>query len=600
MKANSKNIKSCIFGISTIILLVSSGFAMISSRMSNSRTNKNISEINISNMTKKVKIPDSSILYSQLSEISNYIDIVQTKQQTLLKDLNHSAFHTIQKHSAIKHRYFTVANRIIKDSNTTLKTENKKIKSILSIIKIHPYNYQDYLSYHGYIIPNMTFFINSHSTQDKNVTKINNNSYKMNKATELNNITFSTEEATIGAKKLAYFNADVIVASCKDYNFKAKIIGYNYKNNSFQFMKYENRISKNKKGIVKNNDTNKTKFLSSESENNNTVKKHKTKIILTNIFSNTNYSNNINLHSNECFRTYINYKNIRSVNRNRAAYIFIPIACFTIAETLFFGYLNNTVRFQMNQIKLLIKRRMRMTRIYQEYAKAKRRRATINYIRFQRNADLYKAKYTEYVDHIHADSSESGRVDIRGFINNRYYVQLNGGRSFESENSLHGIRKVLEDDDTFKIGDYLTTFSITEKTHTLSRSTSRHISVVNSKSDSDTLHANIENENYKLIFTRLGHGDNTYITKFIQERTLKDGNKVQVIEIEPLNVGDSEYVQDDEEEDSVVSKERVVLKKYIDITDFLEKTYDYDSIHLPILKGLNLNVLTTDDFAIVA
>ena len=136
-----------------------------------------------------------------------------------------------------KNRYSKETNATISNSVQRLKDEDKKINTIISIIKIHPYTYQAYLNKDGIIIPNIDFFINNeNSITNLKSSKISNNLYTIgNTNPSINSVSLATEEATFSAKAISKSGMSLTRAVFSNISFTAKIITFNTKINGFQF-----------------------------------------------------------------------------------------------------------------------------------------------------------------------------------------------------------------------------------------------------------------------------------------------------------------------------------------------------------------------------
>ena len=202
--------------------------------MLNTSKNKTI----VVNHTYKTEISDDHVIINDLFYISKYIDDIVRKQSSLLNNINNSAFHTIQKHALIKHKYIHHANIIITDSNVSLEREKVTIDNILPIIRNHPYTYQYYLNIKNYTIPNISFFIKNKSNKKYLITDIRHKlSYVNNTSNNLNSISFNSEKVVFGTEAISKAGFYILTPAFKDYHFKANIICYNCAKNLFKFMK---------------------------------------------------------------------------------------------------------------------------------------------------------------------------------------------------------------------------------------------------------------------------------------------------------------------------------------------------------------------------
>ena len=287
---------------------------------------------------RSIKSPNNDIqtsltLISRLSLIVHYITSSVIANENKLKylilgtdnnDLKHkpSKLDTFNKLTSIIgitwYSKEAVAN--INNSIKKLQYEDKKINSIISVIKIHPYTYQTYLNNDGIIIPNIDFFIN----EEKSITilktnRISNNLYAIgNSNPSINNVSLSTEEATFGAKAISKSVMSLGKAIFRNIIFSTNIITFNTKLNEYQFFrtvttkgKYysvKTRISRN--NLAKTNNSVFAKPVHSQLNNLSNLSPYR--IILAksiskyyylltdcdNVSGNNYSSNNISVHNN--------------------------------------------------------------------------------------------------------------------------------------------------------------------------------------------------------------------------------------------------------------------------------------------------------------
>ena len=192
----------------------------------------------------------SQILIKRLCSVVEYITNSVIPKQNKLKCLilggtddsgiNHKKSELASFNSKTwigKNRYSKETNATISNSVQRLKDEDKKINTIISAIKIHPYTYQAYLNKDEIIIPNIDFFINNeNSITNLKSSKISNNLYTIgNTNPSINSVSLATEEATFSAKAISKSGMSLTRAVFSNISFTAKIITFNTKINGFQF-----------------------------------------------------------------------------------------------------------------------------------------------------------------------------------------------------------------------------------------------------------------------------------------------------------------------------------------------------------------------------
>ena len=173
-----KKNKEYIIGIISILLLASSisiFIPFISNHVPKHSKNsllsfkKKYSLIRASNNNNQTQRTLINKLYTVVDYITNSVITNQNKLKYMIlgeadnKDGKSQSFQlaTLNKFSSIiginKYSSGTVAT--INNSIKKLQGEDKKINSIISIIKKHPYTYQTYINNDGIIIPNVDFFL---------------------------------------------------------------------------------------------------------------------------------------------------------------------------------------------------------------------------------------------------------------------------------------------------------------------------------------------------------------------------------------------------------------------------------------------------------
>ena len=192
----------------------------------------------------------SNILIKRLSSVVEYVTNSVIPKQNKLKcsilggtddsGVNHKKSELASFNSKTwigKNRYSKETDATISNSVQRLKDEDKKINTIISVIKIHPYTYQAYLNKDGIIIPNIDFFINNeNSITNLKSSKISNNLYTIgNTNPSINSVSLATEEATFSAKAISKSGMSLTRAVFSNISFTAKIITFNTKINGFQF-----------------------------------------------------------------------------------------------------------------------------------------------------------------------------------------------------------------------------------------------------------------------------------------------------------------------------------------------------------------------------
>ena len=329
MVISKKKLKVLIFSISSLIMLSSVVFSALVNLNKRNVLNTTEKKNSLKKVYRNTNTYTTNTLVNNLNSIRDYLGEIQTKQKTLLDDINDSAFHTIQKHGAIKHKYIHHANTIIDDADASLKKEVPLLKDIAIIISVHPYNYEYYLSVKHYIIPNYNFFITKNANTNNKIDRsIDNLSYVLAKKNSLNNISLASEEATFSTKKIATTSSKILTAAFRDYHFNANIICFNIENNSFEFQKLPSKNTiKNKLSSV-----NKNKFLKFNNKTKINSLSYLNKSSLFSLFStNNDYPNYFNYHKNECFKTHLQFGNIRKFSDNKITYILMPFASIITA-----------------------------------------------------------------------------------------------------------------------------------------------------------------------------------------------------------------------------------------------------------------------------
>ena len=324
MKMIKNNYKLILYNLMAIILTGLVGIKIINNTNHTSKLNITTKEKHINDRQNNYEISDESNIINKLIYISHYLKLIVRKQYSLLYQINHSAFHTIQKNAFIKHRYVADANKSIKHSNISLKSERLLINKIIPIIQNHLYTYEYFLEIKKYIIPNYDFFIKKHTYNNQSNSNIKINIYNINNSNSLNDISLASEETTFSTKAISKTGFAIISATFRDYKFNANIISFNSKKNSFEFKKLDEDDS------VKNDKTNKyLKINNSTKTFNNVINSvnNSNASVLTNTISGYIYPMYFRLYNDICFKTHLDFGHAKSIkpSKNYFTYILLPV-----------------------------------------------------------------------------------------------------------------------------------------------------------------------------------------------------------------------------------------------------------------------------------
>ena len=313
-------------------------------------------------------------LIKRLSSVVEYVTNSVIPKQNKLKcsilggtddsDVNHKKSELASFNSKTwigKNRYSKETNATISNSVQRLKDEDKKINTIISAIKIHPYTYQAYLNKDGIIIPNIDFFINNeNSITNLKSSKISNNLYTIgNTNPSINSVSLATEEATFSAKAISKSGMSLTRAVFSNISFTAKIITFNTKINGFQFAS-TTTIKGNDKSTsntmipssnslnIKNSEfigttapfINDSFYLSSNKINlSKSLSRNNTLLINSDAVSASNYSSN-----NIIFGiANINYNGVSQFRYNKLLYSLLIVYPLVIAPILFHSLVGMSV-----------------------------------------------------------------------------------------------------------------------------------------------------------------------------------------------------------------------------------------------------------------
>ena len=271
---NKRKNKEYIIGIISILLLASSisiFVPFISNHVSKHSKNsllsfkKKYSLIRASNNSNQTPWTLINKLYTVVDYITNSVITNQNKLKYMIlgeadnKDGKSQSFQlaTLNKFSSIIgiNKYSRDAENTINNSIKKLQREDKKINSIISIIKNHPYTYQSYLCNDGIIIPNVDFFFNEgENITNFKVNQISNNLYTIsNSNLSINSLSLSTEEATFSAKAISKSSLSLEKVLFNNTSFIAKIISFNTRYNEYQFVKTTKKDKLTKNNVFKTN-----------------------------------------------------------------------------------------------------------------------------------------------------------------------------------------------------------------------------------------------------------------------------------------------------------------------------------------------------------
>ena len=554
------------------------------------KTNKKI-DIKISKKSSKQKY--NANLLINLLNIYNYLNTIQYKQKNLLKQIDDSSYNTIQKHAAIKHKYIKHANTIINDSDNSLKEENKKINKIISLIKIHPFTYQYFLSINNYIIPNYDFFTKSSHTNKYNYDKIKNHLYKINKTSNLNNISISTEEAAFSLKQISKTNSTLLYVVTKDFEFKANIICFNNKINSFQFMKLKNKTNSNIKKGIKNN-----YFRNDTYQSKNTDNKEKydyiKRLSLTSYVSNINYPKYFNKHTTECFKTHLNIKNVKSFNENQTTYILFPIISGIILDSILIGIGGIPKLLKIIRKKPPWQPLPEELEFRDEYKKRVGQdiKESNNYKRWSTKALPATSKSTH--EHITIRGPENSEL-LPSETKTQYCALCQG--------SISGVKVAGEDKFGIKKGETFITLGLKKIRRSNIQYVNMHQLTVNMDSTDNTFFISIKNEDeYHFSFNRIPWESNRDIyntSKIITSNLIEydsEGNKHKGPEVHLLLLSRKDGIQQYvDHEITTASNRKVVwkrfLEKYVIVSPYMQDNNEIDAIHLPT-DGCQLKLKT--------
>ena len=570
-----KNLKFIIFSISIITLFAIGSIIFTNKIVRNSNIKKTDVKILVTNNYKSIDNPSVYNLIRNLSNISNYLNVIQYKQETLLNKINNSAFHTIQKHAAIKHKYINHANSFINDGNKSLKKENKLIVEILSILKNHPGTYQYYLAKYRYTIPNLNFFVNYNYINKVKTNNIKNYSYKVSNYVNLNSISYASEEAVFGTKEISKTNSAIIDAASKDYEFKANIISYNFKTNSFDFI-----------NSTKTNNNNKNKFVTNNPQqsnlislNNNNIKVNGHNNQLDNIFSTNNKPTNINTYNNICFKTHLNIWNAKSFNKNQTTYILFPFLSGIVLNLVIIGIGGGIQKI----INIKEKSRLKIQNIrVSEISSDDEPLRTAKYYNKIRNN-----RYSNWKKN---GNNNDGPSNIITTVVESHEGEQNG--CILNSGSLHRIREAKENKFNIKLNEHMTTLPITESLDVSdidgSTTISRKITIY-SKENKNTIPINIMGENNHMLKMdrdtkrRLIYSSPEIITTNMICVSDVTGDNIRGKEVHLIRLSPRNGTEDKAEDGSIVIK-------YVNVTGLIhrENVNEY-VLHAPV-EGCSLKL----------
>ena len=288
-------------------------------------------------------------LFVAVNYITNSVITNQNKLKYMIigkadnKDDKSQSFQlaTLNKFSSIIgiNKYSREAVNTINNSIKKLQREDKKINSIISIIKNHPYTYQSYLCNDGIIIPNVDFFFNEKKNiSNLKVNRISNNSYTIsNSNPSINNVSLSTEEATFSAKTISESSMSLGKVLFNNVSFTSKIITFNTKLNEYQFANTTKKYNPKKNNTFENiiSKANNSEYIKSTtilSGNLSNLSSYRT--ILTQSLS-KNYALSVNTCGDTSGNNYLSNNNIFKLKDKKISFPLLIISSLIIVLPLF-------------------------------------------------------------------------------------------------------------------------------------------------------------------------------------------------------------------------------------------------------------------------
>ena len=553
MKIIRNNIKSIISKLLIVIMLTSVSCVFIFFKKNINKINVENNKVELAKYNTNNETPSIYNLLHNIKSVGNYLDIIISKQKSLLNKINCTIFHTLRmkKNLFINHKYIGQANTIIKLSDNSLDIEKKILRNIYLIIRNHQYNYSFYLEKNHYIVPYFDFFINNRLSNFNKSENINNYSYKIKKTDNLNNISINTEEVYFGTKKISKTSTTLINTIFKNYNFRANIISFNYLTHSFEFKRIIKKskiikINTNKSNVLNN------KFLSKKQTYKNTTNKYLNKLFLDSLFSINNYQKKFDYHFKECFRTYLDINNVELFSKNKVTYIVFPIIIGIITDSIIIvtGLVGQKISNIIKSIKN--KKLLQEKRIHENW--------------------MYNVETTI----LNRNDIMAPRVPYVSLLDT---ISKNGIRNApESRYSIEKSQTIA----TFNVGS-------TMETDTSGKSTFEQHIYLDFDGSVNLISIEIEHDesHYRLGFIKDETKPNYYKTRKIETKILnKKFKKVNNKKVKVIKLHNSEKYDENTE------------SHYLNITNYLQKFNDTNIIYLPTTeRKLDLFVYTETDFA---
>ena len=345
--------KYLLFGLISGLLLTSPICIVISRVINHSNSTKDNTVLNAYDNYNNTRLSASndettSKLIDGLKSVAVYTDsYVITNQRTLMysilgnktgdKKSRISQLAWFNKHSLIKkNRFSKQVKATIINSNKDLSSESVIINKIVSIIQNHPDTYKTYLNAHGYIIPNLDFFISNIDVPQSKIlplkaNNILNSTFAINKNNiNINSISNNIEESTVGIFSAGKTSYGILDSVFQNINFRGRIMTFDSINQKYKFAKSTSIINNNSNINLSEKNLSKSDSLEiSKSNLNNSyvaLSLYTNKNTLTEL---TSLNIGINLHdlsfpSNFNYRvagiSYVNYNSIMNFSNNIALY----------------------------------------------------------------------------------------------------------------------------------------------------------------------------------------------------------------------------------------------------------------------------------------
>ena len=318
----------------------------------------------------KEKLLRLSILGGTYDKTTKYKNDKKKKISELAK-ISHDLKHV--------HRYGDQARATINNSLDSLDKESGIISQIISIIKDHPYTFNSYLNKLKISIPNINYFTDTNNlgiTNNLNHMRsdISNNSYGINvNSTNMNSIALFSEEDGVNAKRMYVVGSSVFAAAFEKITFKAKIIIFDKKTNSFK----DETPTAVKKTTNKTSSSTQLDTKSSEISNANSIKTNNFNYLNSSrlILSSLNSSNNVKFDNlptplvpnylpgyfnkqlfNEA-EARVKYNHISSFKNNKSFYYSLIFSPFLVVATVLgiYGSYKILKRIEKNKLQKILR-----------------------------------------------------------------------------------------------------------------------------------------------------------------------------------------------------------------------------------------------------